>query len=172
MLHKNIIPADMHGIVAFNAANLAAITALSVTSQDLGKIAKALDTGALYVLNTVSPDEWVVVGATAPTEISLNFNYGDSTPAVLFTAAANKVIYDISLYITIPFNGTNASLTVGDSADTDRLMESTENAVTIVGGNTTTPAYKYSTDTVVNLYITPGAGATTGSGTLTFKIQS
>lgn len=42
----------IHVSQAFDAANAAAITALSVTNSDRGKIARAADTGALYFLAT------------------------------------------------------------------------------------------------------------------------
>ena len=99
------------------------------------------------------------------------FAYGDATPAAVTTATAGKLIYGVQVNIKVPFDGTGASLTVGDAGQADRLMAATENDPTIVGAHLTTPVYAYSTGTGVLLGINQGAGATQGSGLLVLHVQ-
>jgi hypothetical protein len=101
-----------------------------------------------------------------------NFAYGDATPAAVVTAAAGKVVYSVEVVIVVPFDGVGAAITVGDAAVPDRLMNAGENALTLVGSNTTAPAYRYNVDTPVLLSITPGAGASQGSGAIIIHVQS
>jgi len=65
-----MLPADMHGIVAFNVANFAALAGVVVVEgEDEGKVAKTLDTGNLYVLNVADPPSWALVGGGDPYEL-------------------------------------------------------------------------------------------------------
>lgn len=111
------------------------------------------------------------VGPPGPAGIEFNFAFGDATPATVVTALAGKMVYGVQLHIKVPFDGAGAALVVGDAAQANRLMAAAENDVTTVGSNTTAPAYVYTANTPILLGITPGAGATQGSGVLVLSIQ-
>jgi hypothetical protein len=105
------------------------------------------------------------------TGVQVNFAWGDATPATIAVVAANKVVYGVELVITEPFDGTGASVVVGDAGQSDRLMATIENDLTQVGSSTTSPACVYGVSTAVTLTITPGAGATQGKGVVILLVQ-
>ena len=110
-------------------------------------------------------------GPAGAASVEINFSFGDATPAAAATALANKLVYGVQIHIRTPFNGVGAALTVGDSAQPDRLMKANENDVLTIGANTTAPAHAYAINTSVLLSINPGAGATQGAGVLILGIQ-
>jgi hypothetical protein len=110
-------------------------------------------------------------GTNGSGALDFNFAYGDATPAVLMTVPAGKLIYRVGLHIKEPFNGVGASVTIGDAVDTDRLMSTTQNDLTQVGSNETSPAYAYGTDTQITLSVVAGAGASTGAGLISLYIE-
>ena len=103
--------------------------------------------------------------------LEIPFAYGDATPKTLTTAAANKTIISASIYIITPFNGTGASLKIGDATVTDNLMKITEVDPSTVGGFTVNPSLKYGTSTALILSINQGAGATQGAGIVLLQIE-
>jgi len=108
-------------------------------------------------------------GAGTPTK--LNFAFGDATPALIATAYANKHIIRIDILINTAFNGVNAAITVGDTGDNASIVSAEQLDLTTVGTYQINPNKVYGSNTIVNLYITPGAGASTGTGTLFFYIE-
>jgi len=115
------------------------------------------------------------IGLTGPAggaAVEMSFSYGDATPATIATAVAGKLVYGVGVHIKVPFDGVGAALRVGDAGQLDRLMAATENDPTQVGSSTTAPAYAYGVNTAVLLSVTPGAGATQGSGIIVLYIQS
>lgn len=110
-------------------------------------------------------------GPAGAASVEINFSFGDATPSTVVTALAGKLVYGVQLHVKVPFNGTGAALVVGDAALANRLMTAAENDVTSVGSSTTAPAYAYAVNTPILLGITPGAGATQGSGVLVLSIQ-
>lgn len=58
MLHKNIISTDNHGINFWTVTNETARNALSVTSSDIGKVARQTDNDSYWVLIDDSPKTW------------------------------------------------------------------------------------------------------------------
>lgn len=109
---------------------------------------------------------------TSASGIELPFAYGDATPAVIATVPANKAAYQATIEITTPFNGVGAQLSIGDSGDSQRLMPTTGNSPGEAGAYHAHPVHVYGGSTAVNLYITPGAGASSGSGIVRLFIQS
>ena len=104
--------------------------------------------------------------------LALNFSFGDATPALITTAPAGKMVYRVELYIDEVFDGVGAEVTVGDAGNPARLMNASENDLTQVCANETNPGEVYGTDTGIILSITPGSGATQGSGIVLVYIQS
>lgn len=105
----------------------------------------------------------------APFE-ELSFSYGDA-PQVIYGAGANKTIYSIQLIIAVAFNGTAPEITIGDAGDNDRLLTAAKNDPAQIGTYEVYPNYAYGAGTDVYLYITPGAGASAGSGRVLIQHQ-
>lgn len=110
-------------------------------------------------------------GPPGSVAVEAAFAFGDATPAAVTTALAGKLVYGVELYIKTPFDGIGAQIVVGDAAQVDRLMAAEENDLLATGGNHSTPAHAYAVDTPILLSITPGAGATQGSGVIVLRIQ-
>jgi hypothetical protein len=111
-------------------------------------------------------------GATGAGAVEINnFAWGDATPALLLTVAANKRVYRVRLIIETPFNGTGAQLQVGSTADPDELMGITENDPGSEGTYETYPDKRYLAITPLYLTITPGAGASAGAGQVHLEIE-
>ena len=113
---------------------------------------------------------WVDVtpGGTGQSVIAeINFSYGDATPRAIYSVVGTQRVWQVLLSIGVPFNGTSPSLSIGDAGDADRLMTVTQNDPKTVDVYSTNPAYEYTDGSVITLTITPGAGASAGSG----KIQ-
>lgn len=129
----------------------------------------------LYVLTDpdfTNPANWLFVGSgglETPTTLKHSFYFGDISPSPVFTALPNVQFSELEITITTPFDGEGALLSVGDSAQHNRLISATDNAPSEIGRYLITPNYVYSVDTQINLYITPGTAATTGSGILTIR---
>lgn len=68
LLHKNVPPAENHGIVSWVVADTDALLALSVTEADLNKVAKVStgETTTYYILASHSPAQWVLLNTTSP----------------------------------------------------------------------------------------------------------
>ena len=115
-------------------------------------------------LIVVSVAEQGIPGAAGLGAIRKDFGFGDSTPDLIVMANAGDVVYEVEIVIMTPFDGTGAALTIGDSAQNDRLMQSTQNDPATPATYGAIPDYKYSVVTPINLYISPGAGATQGAG--------
>jgi hypothetical protein len=56
MIHANALPSDgIHVVHAWEVANAAALTALTLVSTDIGRIAKQLDINKFFVLEQITP---------------------------------------------------------------------------------------------------------------------
>ncbi len=99
-------------------------------------------------------------GAPGNSLPTVYFDYGDATPAVIYTAPADQIIKAITLIVIIPFNGSGAAVSIGTDADPELLMSEAENLLTGIGSFETDPNETISSGTAVKVFITPGAGAT------------
>lgn len=81
MLHKDAVIGDIHVIHNWAVANVAARNALSVSSADVGKIAK-LDDGTFHLLTSASPVTWLQLGSG-----------GGGTPSGRETLTAARTYY-------------------------------------------------------------------------------
>ena len=103
--------------------------------------------------------------------IEIPFAYGDATPSFLTTVAAGKLVYEVAILITTPFNGTGAALKIGNTLVPDGLMAEGENNPAEASTYVTHPNVSYVGPTGIYLTITPGAGASQGAGLITLIIQ-
>lgn len=119
-------------------------------------VANAGQVVVLNPLGQVNPDMLPVP------EFEHSFSWGDASPHTVYTDLDGKTIREIVLTIDVPFNGTNASLRVSDSSRT--LMSTIQNSPYEASSYVVYPMQAYTVDDVVSLTITPGAGASQGSG--------
>ena len=101
-----------------------------------------------------------------PTRLVHSFAFGDATPATVGTVPAGAMISGITLTILTPFNGGFPALTVGDGITDGRFMAVGQNDPRVAVSYITSPGEKLSVSTPIRLSITPGSGATAGSGLL------
>lgn len=111
-------------------------------------------------------------GANAEGSIFFTFHWGDATPKLLMAIESGSPVMEASVFMIEPMNGIGAALSIGDEDDYSRLMATTENVPTSIGGNTTYPSYEYASDTNIYLSITPGSGCSTGYGIVTLQVKS
>ncbi|MGJ5628094.1 hypothetical protein [Nostoc sp. CALU 1950] len=102
------------------------------------------------------------IGSTVDKDIY--FSYSDVSSRLIYTTGTNEIILTVTVVILTPFNGTNPSISIGDSTVNDRLANNTQIYLSEVGEYATNPTYKYTSATPINLYLTAGAGATQGNG--------
>jgi len=94
--------------------------------------------------------------------------HGTSSPAAVFTPPANAQFVEAIIDVTEAWNGTGANLTVGVAGSTSRYVGTTDLDLTIVQTYRKTLTYtEDGTPDTVNIYITPGSGASTGAAKVT-----
>ncbi len=98
--------------------------------------------------------------------VQTSFAWGDATPLMLGTCPAGRVVVNVMIAIMTPFDGASPSLTIGDDADNSRLMTAAENDPTNADLYVATPLHEYVASTYMKLWITPGGGASAGTGTV------
>ena len=90
-----------------------------------------------------------------------NFTFNDVT--VFEIRVVSERIVQVLVGIDVPFNDLNATLKVGDSLMSDRLMNEFANQPSNASIYSSSPNYLYTAPTTVNLYINPGLSSA-GSG--------
>ena len=98
------------------------------------------------------------------------YTYQSVTPITVFTAPAGVMILDITVEIVEPFDDSSATLVVGDSVNTGRLMAANETDLAASVGQvfSVQPSYVYAAETPVVLEIN-SEGSTQGSFKLTLS---
>lgn len=110
--------------------------------------------------------EWV-----GPGTYDIPFQFNVINPFPLITIPANLVVKEVIVYLEVPFDGSGASLTIGDVGDNSALFPATGISVYEGAAWVSTPVLTYGVNTQVNLYIVPGT-ATIGSGIISLVIQT
>lgn len=103
--------------------------------------------------------------------IEFSFAWGDASPRNVTLALTGKLVYGVGVHIEEAFDGVGPQISVGDSANAQRLMPVDKNDPSTVGTYETSPVYMYGSDTFITITIAPGVGATAGKGLLTILIQ-
>lgn len=101
--------------------------------------------------------------------LSLAFSFNDANTSPVGTIPAGQLVKSVEVQILTAFDGTGAMLTVGDAGQVDRLLSAASIDAGDTGIYSGNPGYAYPVDTVVNVYITPGFGATAGAGWVTIE---
>jgi len=130
---------------------------------------------SVTVIDGAAQGQRGLVGPQGPAgtpRIEVPFSFGDATPATLFTAKAGKLIQRITVFIERAFDGLTPVLTIGDATEPTALMGASENDPTDEAVYQVTPNLYYETDTEILLFITPGLGASQGSGLVVAEVQT
>jgi hypothetical protein len=102
----------------------------------------------------------------------LSFSFGDSSPANVIVAASGQLIESVKILILTTFDGVGAALEVGDAGQSDRLLSQNQVNPSIAATYESNPNYTYGASTQIELTITPGTGASQGSGLLIITYKS
>lgn len=93
---------------------------------------------------------------------AIHFDYGDATPATLYTPETEQVIVSVSLNVLTPFNGVGAKVSIGTQEHPELLMAQDENDLSTASSWEASPAEQIAPGTPIKAFITPGGGATQG----------
>lgn len=102
--------------------------------------------------------------------IKVPFSFSDATPKFIYSIPADTLIVSAAVIISTPFNSPLSSISLGDSGNNSRLLNSSQIYQGEVGEYETKPMYKYITTTSIYLYINLGSGNTTGNGYVILEI--
>jgi hypothetical protein len=100
--------------------------------------------------------------------VDVPFTFGVTDPFPLVTVPANVLVKVITTYIEVPFNGTGATLTIGDAGNNASLQVNIDPYE--AAGYQSNSGTKYGVATAINLYINAGT-ATVGSGLISLELQ-
>lgn len=92
------------------------------------------------------------------------FSYGDVSPILGVTIAAGQRVMECRLIIETPFDGVGAALSIGDAADHQSLLATSQANPAVAGGYYSVPLVQYAATTALNLYLTPGTDPHQGAG--------
>lgn len=101
-----------------------------------------------------------------------SFSFGDSTPATIATVPSGKRVLKASILVDIAFDGAGSAIRIGDVGDSESVMLATDSDPSSVGTYESSPGISWGGDTDILLNITPGSGASQGSGVISLLIES
>lgn len=102
--------------------------------------------------------------------LSIRFAWGDATPALIATVPANKTVLKVEVVVLTGFD-VPSGITVGDSADHERLFNVPDLDLTQAGTYQARPNCIYIASTPVNLYLSLGSGGAIGKGIVLIYIE-
>lgn len=150
-------------------ANINGISNIAVFSQSGLSITGNLDiSGTLNAV--VSSAETANIANNVIGTVKVPFTYSTSSPLNLVQVSSGSTITEVSIIITTPFNGTNPSLSVGDTSNANRLFSTTDGLANEIGTYTVSPAYNYASTAQLILTINSGA-STAGEGLLIISYE-
>lgn len=101
MHHRNIVPDDNHGIFAWEVADATALAALTVSVDDIGKVAHQLSPIDFLVLEDDTGPVWTSIRGGGG-----GGGYGDSDVLALFDVTGAAPVYPVRAYINMDGTGT------------------------------------------------------------------
>lgn len=93
---------------------------------------------------------------------TISFQWNVVNPFPLWTGVGR--IVHVRVVLDVAFNGSGATLTIGDVGDQSRLMAGYQSYLAMLGTYESHPLYRYAIATSVNLYLNLGTGNTQGAG--------
>lgn len=101
-------------------------------------------------------------GASSGLLGAIYFNYGDATPAILYTPLANIIITSLALTVVTAFNGVGAKVSIGIDASPELLMAEAESDLSVLSSYEFDPEQAIASGSAIKAFITPGSGASQG----------
>jgi hypothetical protein len=111
-----------------------------------------------------------MVAANGP-KYTFPFSFGDASPLTLMNSSVGMMVLESTIYIENEFDGVGASLSLGDSGDSGRLVASSMVQPSVHAAYMNAPIFRYGTITPITLTIVPGAGATSGKGVVSILME-
>lgn len=94
---------------------------------------------------------------------AIYFDFGDASPAILFSTAVDVIIKAITLVVSVPFNGAPSSVSIGTDVSPELLIEDEIIDLSVTAGYEAFPNETITAGTQIKAFITPGLGITQGS---------
>ena len=150
---------------------VANVFALNALSAQTGDTAYVIDSGnGEWKFMIYNGSSWIQLSdedssdVDAKTITATVTQSGGSGTTAIGTVSNNARVTLVSIEVTQAFDDSNATLTVGDSGDADRLASDSMIDLTATGTYAIQPAYQYTTgsDTTINAYLNIGS-STQGS---------
>ena len=140
-----------------------------IVSATESRIPKALPAAGVTVQYI---DHYIYVDGsmTTATVFEMFFSWGDVGIQQIFSLTSGAVIAEVNLWMLETFDGVGPVITIGKGGAVDDLMDTTEVDPSLLSSFATRPGKEYSAGDGVNLYMSPGAGATKGRGVLSVYI--
>ena len=157
---------DSTGVLATHSAAIDNQITFTIPSRTLNNLLPAQASNGGKVLSTDGTNAVWVEGLSN----EFIFNYGDATPKLLMTVPAGKMVLSIVIYITTGFNGSDATISIGDASNYSSLVASTDTNIGSESNWTITPGVYFGSDTEIFLTIN-ASGSTQGSGLIVLQIQ-
>lgn len=111
-----------------------------------------------------------VVGVQGPTGASgasvppLAFSFGDVSPAIVYTVTGPSLFKRLTVRIRTPFNGISPSISVGITGQPELFFPAAYNLPSAAGDYEVSVDRDLLAGDEIRLFMSPGFGATTGSG--------
>ncbi len=158
------------GIVAGGGGTtvVADITARNALSATVGDTVFVIDTGnGEYGFFVYSGGQWQLLADEDSANTDANTlsatvtQAGGSGTTAVGTVSDGSRVTLVSIEVTQAFDDANATLTVGDSGDADRLVTNNDIDLTSTGTYAIQPAYQYTTgsDATINAYLNIGSSS-------------
>lgn len=110
-------------------------------------------------------------GADGSGIITVPFEWNSITILPLTVAVADKAVLRVEVCMVEAFNGVSPSISVGDSADHERLMPAIDVDPSQLATFSVHPGHRYPSNTQVNIYINSGSGPSAGSGVASIVME-
>lgn len=103
--------------------------------------------------------------------IRIDVQFGDVNVIPLYKIPAGLYVLNARIIIETAFNGTNPTISIGDTSDNARLMSTTQNYLGSTRTYQSTPSFKYNSETQINVYFTSGSSSV-GVATVFMTVQT
>jgi hypothetical protein len=119
--------------------------------------------GNLATANFFSGDGSLLTNVMAKGQFTMNYSYTDPNPLNLLIVPAGSTVTSATVVVVTAFDDVTATISMGDTANANSLLATTDISAQNNGTFTAQPAVRYGADTQLVLGITPGT-STQGDG--------
>lgn len=129
-----------------------------------------VDENVVEVIEVAEQDPEGIQGVPGAPAIVVNFQFGDVASQVIHTFTANGYFLRLRAEISVPFDGDGSGISVGTVSDNNLLLSADEIFTSQVMAMEKANSASFNTDDEIRLFITPGFGATQGSGRVILEV--